>query len=64
MPGDWEAAHGLDPTVNGSALDPELDGVPISLECAASTDPPVKSTVASALSSILRGVSGEDSVVM
>lgn len=49
MPDDWEALHGLNPTINDAALDPDQDGIPNQLEATSNTDPQTKNTIAGAL---------------
>jgi len=39
LPDDWETAHGLNPTVNDAALDPDHDGMSNWQEFLAGTDP-------------------------
>ena len=55
MPDDWESAHGLDPTVDDAAADPDHDGIPNFRESIAATDTwPLRSPLRAASSVRMR----------
>ena len=49
MPENWEENHGLDPTINDAALDPDSDGIPNALEYAGRSNPKEKNRFTGAL---------------